>query len=202
MSFSFLNSVSSFFTTLLAILFAISIHEFGHALLAYLNGDPTAKNMGRLTINPVRHIDPIGMLMMFLIKFGWAKPVQVNPNNFRNYKIGNITVSLAGIFMNIISAIIFANMIRFTNSQIVYDILISLVMYNIAFASFNILPFPPLDGWNLIATFLPYQTRYRMSQYSRYIFAGFAILMFTGAFSLILSPVYAFFTAFVQLFIF
>ena len=108
MNFEFLNSVSSFLTSALAIFFAISIHEFGHAFVAHLNGDDTAKNAGRMTINPLSHIDIFGMIMMFVAKFGWAKPVPVNPNNYKNEKVGNITVSLAGIFMNLASAIIFA----------------------------------------------------------------------------------------------
>ncbi|WAW14037.1 site-2 protease family protein [Peptostreptococcus equinus] len=198
MNLSFLNSISSFLVTLLAILFSLSIHEFGHAFVANLNGDPTAKNLGRMTINPIKHIDAIGMLMMFIIRFGWAKPVPVNTYNFKNYKIGNITVSLAGIFMNLLSAVIFANILQHIDSQLANDILMNLVIYNIAFASFNILPLPPLDGWNLIATFLPARTIDLLNQYSRYVFIVFVIMMFTNTFSLILNPIYFTFTRLVE----
>lgn len=200
MSFEFLNSVSTFLTTMLAILFAISIHEFGHAYVAYLNGDSTAKNMGRMTINPLSHIDIFGMLMMFLVRFGWAKPVPVNPYNYKNEKIGNITVSLAGITFNLISAVVFA--VMYKNIQVYYirDILVSMIVYNVGFAAFNILPLPPLDGWSLVSTFLPKETVYKVYQYSRYTFILFIILMMTGKISLILSPIYSFFLKIVTFF--
>lgn len=165
---NFLNSISSFLTSALAILFAISIHEFGHAYVAHLNGDDTAKNMGRMTINPIDHIDPFGMLMMFLIHFGWAKPVPVNPYNYRNLRLGNITVSLAGIAFNLVSAIVFAIMSRFITSPLFSDIFVAMITYNIGFAAFNILPIPPLDGWNVLATFLPARIVEKMYAYSNY----------------------------------
>ena len=92
--------------SLVGIAMAISIHEFGHAYSAHLLGDDTAKAYGRMTLNPVRHVDPIGLLAMFILKIGWAKPVPVNPNNFKNYKIGNLIVSLAGVFCNVLTAIL------------------------------------------------------------------------------------------------
>lgn len=201
MSFEFLNSVSDFLITLLAILFAISVHEFGHAFVAHLNGDNTAKNAGRMTINPINHIDPFGMLMMFLVRFGWAKPVPVNPNNYKNEKIGNITVSLAGIVFNLLSAIIFALVNKYVAIASIKAVSYALVMYNIGFAAFNILPIPPLDGWNLIATFLPRETVYKVYEYSRYTTIIFIILIMTNAFSYILNPIYMFFYRIVMLFL-
>lgn len=201
MSFEFLNSVSDFLITLLAILFAISVHEFGHAFVAHLNGDDTAKNQGRMTINPINHIDPFGMLMMFLVHFGWAKPVPVNPQNYRNQKQGNITVSLAGIVFNLISAIIFALINKYVAIESINAITYSLVIYNIGFAAFNILPIPPLDGWNLLATFLPRDIVYKVYEYSRYTTIIFIILIMTNAFSYILNPIYVFFYKIVMLFL-
>ncbi len=201
MSFEFLNSVSDFLITLLAILFAISIHEFGHAFVAHLNGDNTAKNAARMTINPINHIDPFGMLMMFLVRFGWAKPVPVNPNNYKNEKIGNITVSLAGIVFNLLSAIVFALVNKYVAMESIKAVSYALVMYNIGFAAFNILPIPPLDGWNLIATFLPRETVYKVYEYSRYTTIIFIILIMTNAFSYILNPIYMFFYRIVMLFL-
>lgn len=201
MSFDFLNSVSDFLISLLAILFAISIHEFGHAFVAHLNGDDTAKNAGRMTINPVNHIDPFGMIMMFLVHFGWAKPVPVNPYNFKNEKIGNITVSFAGIFFNLISAIVFALINKYVPMVSIKAVTYSLVMYNIGFASFNILPIPPLDGWNIIATFLPRETVNKIYEYSRYTTILFIVLIMTNAFSFILNPIYGFFYRIVMLFL-
>lgn len=192
MSLEFLNSTSNFLITALAILFAISIHEFGHAFVAYLNGDPTAKNAGRMTINPISHIDVFGILMMFLIHFGWAKPVPVNEYNYKNRRIGNITVSLAGITFNIVSAILFALLNKYIDNDLARRITLELVIYNIGFAAFNILPIPPLDGWSLISTFLPDRIVYKAYQYSNYTIILFMLLMVTGAFQYILTPVYTF----------
>lgn len=197
LSLNFLNSVSDFLIAAFSILFSISIHEFGHAFVAYLNGDDTAKNMGRMTINPLSHLDIVGMIMMFLVRFGWAKPVPVNPYNYRNEKIGNITVSLAGIFFNLLSAVVFANIFNFFDNNIVRMITQSLVIYNIGFASFNILPLPPLDGWSFISTFLPSDIVYKIYQYSNYMFLVFIVLMMTNLFSIILSPIYNIFSSLV-----
>ena len=92
--------------TLPAIVIAFTLHEWGHAYSAYRMGDPTARNLGRMTLNPLAHIDPIGFLMMVVVGFGWAKPVPVNPNNYRNYRAGELVVSLAGVTVNLILAII------------------------------------------------------------------------------------------------
>lgn len=210
MNFSFLNSIPEFFSTILGILFAISIHEFGHAFVAHLNGDDTARRAGRMNINPMSHIDPFGMLMMFLVHFGWAKPVPVNPYNYRNEKIGNISVSLAGIVFNLISAFIFVMIYKFSNEWAILGfidqetmlmITRSLVMYNVGFAAFNILPIPPLDGWSLISTFLPRETVYKVYEYSRYTFLLFIILMMTNILNVILNPIYTLFFNIVTIFV-
>lgn len=210
MNFSFLNSIPEFFSTILGILFAISIHEFGHAFVAHLNGDDTARRAGRMNINPMSHIDPFGMLMMFLVHFGWAKPVPVNPYNYRNEKIGNISVSLAGIVFNLISAFIFVMIYKFSNEWAILGfidqesmlmITRSLVMYNVGFAAFNILPIPPLDGWSLISTFLPRETVYKVYEYSRYTFLLFIILMMTNILNVILNPIYTLFFKIVTIFV-
>ncbi|MDY4561235.1 MAG: site-2 protease family protein [Peptostreptococcus porci] len=201
MNFEFLNSVSSFLTSALAIFFAISIHEFGHAFVAHLNGDDTAKNAGRMTINPLSHIDIFGMIMMFVAKFGWAKPVPVNPNNYKNEKVGNITVSLAGIFMNLASAIIFAMIYKYIGIYSLKMVCKSLIVYNIAFASFNILPIPPLDGWSFISTFLPDSVNYKLYEYTRYSFIILILLVMTNVLSFVLSPIYSFFSGIVSMFL-
>lgn len=201
LNFEFLNSVSTFLTTALAILFAISIHEFGHAFVAHLNGDDTAKNMGRMTINPLSHIDIFGMLMMFIARFGWAKPVPVNPYNYKNKKIGNITVSLAGIFFNLIFAVIFAVSYKFLELNSLRMVCESLIIYNIGFAAFNLLPIPPLDGWSFISTFLPESVNDRVYEYSRYSFIVLMLLIMTNSLSFILTPIYALFINFVYLFL-
>ena len=197
MNLSFLNSVPEFFSTILGILFAISIHEFGHAFVAYLNGDDTAKRAGRMNINPMSHIDPFGMLMMFLVHFGWAKPVPVNPYNYKNEKLGNITVSLAGITFNLISAFIFVMIYKYSSQ---WQIL-GFVDQESMLADFNILPIPPLDGWSLLSTFLPRELVYRAYEYSRYTFLLFVFLIMTNILGFILNPIYSAFFNLVTIFI-
>lgn len=163
--------------TLPILLIVITIHEFSHALVADRLGDPTPRLAGRLTLNPIAHIDPIGFLMLILIRFGWAKPVPINPYNFRNPRQGSLLVSLAGPASNFIFAWIIAVFYRtlpldysgLTASLLSYAIWISL-----ALGVFNLIPIPPLDGSHVLEFFLPphqYEIMYRLQQY------GFLILV-------------------------
>lgn len=143
-----------------ALLIALTIHEYAHARVAVWMGDNTPKMMGRLTLNPVAHLDPLGLIMLWLFKFGWAKPVPINPNNFDNWRKGTLLVALAGPASNVIMALIAA---------IVYSILVKLQLlssgiamvlsftysYNIIFAVFNLIPLPPLDGSKVLMNLLP-----------------------------------------------
>ena len=98
-------------------LLAIIVHECAHGWVSDKLGDPTPRMSGRLTLNPLKHLDPLGLIMLIIARFGWAKPVPVNPNNFKNYKVGNLIVSLAGPAFNLLTAIIFANLMRFANIE-------------------------------------------------------------------------------------
>lgn len=156
---------------LIVIVVSLSFHEWGHAFMAHLMGDDTAKNMGRMTLNPVAHIDPMGMLMMLLFGFGWAKPVPVNPRNYKKFKLGEFLVSFAGIFINLVLALIAAaafsiifvvelekNVASATSPEMLigmvgtlipptlYQFLATLGVWNCALAIFNLLPVYPLDG--------------------------------------------------------
>ncbi len=154
---------------LIAIIFAIVSHEFAHAFVANKMGDPTAKLAGRLTLNPAKHLDPIGAICLVVFGFGWAKGVPINPNLFRNYKKGQILVSISGILTNLCLGVIFtflsviANL--FFNSEIlILQFLQALFMYsamlNYVLAVFNILPIYPLDGFSLLEAFLPYENKF------------------------------------------
>ena len=180
-------------TMLPGILIALTFHEFAHGLAAYAMGDDTAKNAGRLSLDPMKHIDPIGFIMLFIMRFGWAKPVPINENNFRHERLGLFFVSIAGITMNLILALIF-QLILFFTADIVQlsayvDVMRGIVWINIMLAAFNLLPIPPLDGSKIIYTFLPKNLRFTFYRYESYGSIILIILLLTGGISLLLNPV-------------
>ncbi len=148
---------------LIALIISLTFHEFSHALVAYYFGDETAKRAGRLTLNPIPHIDPIGTLLIPLVAalssvplLGWAKPVPVNPYNLRPAKWADLAVSLAGPFSNVFLAVVFGFVLKFAlmaglaEGNLLVSLLFSLVMINVVLAVFNLLPLPPLDGAKLV----------------------------------------------------
>lgn len=153
---------------IIILLFSIVIHEVSHGAVANFLGDPTAKYAGRLTLNPIKHLDPIGSvilpLLLILIKspvlFGWAKPVPINPYNFRDQKYGPAKTALAGPAANLTLALIFGLVLRFfpvlTASPGLAFMFSYIVYINLLLAIFNLLPIPPLDGSHILYTFLPY----------------------------------------------
>lgn len=173
-----IDRLQGFLYILPAFIIALSVHEWAHAYTAYRAGDMTAYSMGRMTLNPLKHIDPIGLLMVAIVGFGWAKGVPVNPRNFRNPKKDNIMVSLAGIIANISLALVsvlvmdavfkisglsdlhlkaaWSYIFVFDNkiANILMYFMSSFVMINIALAVFNLLPIPPLDGSHLLEGFI------------------------------------------------
>lgn len=187
-------TVVTFIFVLVILLFSVIIHELAHGSVAYSLGDPTAKYAGRLTLNPLKHLDPIGsiflpiLLLILAIKtgnwiiVGWAKPVPVNPYNFKDKKYGNIKVSLAGPLTNIALAIFFGLIIRFIPLEIHnlftknnFNILDFVVYINIILAIFNLIPIPPLDGSWILFSVLPERFQNIKVFLRQY---GFAILMF------------------------
>ncbi len=149
--------------TLIILLFSIIIHEISHGTIAYYMGDPTAKMAGRLTLNPLKHLDPIGsvLLPLFLLilglpVIGWAKPVPINPAYFRDKRWGELKVSLAGPLSNVVLALIFGLMAKFIPlSSGFMTIAAIIVFYNFALAIFNLIPIPPLDGSHILFSVLP-----------------------------------------------
>lgn len=176
-----------------AIIVAMTFHEFAHAYVAYLMGDETAKQEGRLTLNPVKHVDIIGMVTLLFAGFGWAKPVPVNESRFRNRKLGVFLVSIAGVVMNIFIAILSAMLLFKTSESVqssVYDeLLLGMISVNIAFAAFNLLPIPPLDGSKLVASVLPSEARYTLYRYERYGMILMLLLIYTEVIDVLLNPV-------------
>ena len=171
---AFVTVFSTFLATVgIALLVAITVHEFSHAAVAYSLGDPTAKRLGRLSLNPIRHLDPVGTIMLMLVGFGWGKPVPVNPYNLRNgVRRGMSIVSMAGPIANLVTAAIFAIPVRiglvswhspfaFAGLQnqglasLFADLLGFVIFFNIVLAVFNLIPLSPLDGSKVAIGFLP-----------------------------------------------
>ncbi len=188
------------------LMLALSMHEFAHGYAAYKMGDNTAKYSGRLSLNPLSHLDPIGTLCLFLFRFGWAKPVPINPYNFRNRRLGIITVSLAGPLMNFVLAllcnIIINLMVRFAPPGQITNFLYMVVVYaadlNVGLMCFNLIPIPPLDGSKVLLELLPYRYRdffYQIERYSSFILMA---LLFTN----VLSPVLGTMRSFVNMIIY
>lgn len=170
---------------------ASPIHECAHAFVAYKQGDPTAKNLGRLTLNPLKHIDPIGGLMILLLGFGYAKPVPINMNNFEHPKRGMALSALAGPVSNLILAFLFMLISSILNIflwNVSFWIYLYLFFYyciiiNLNLAVFNLLPIPPLDGSRIVNSVLPDRIYYKLMDYERIIQMLLFVLLFTGVLS-------------------
>lgn len=179
-----------------AVFIGFSFHEYGHALVAYMMGDNTAKNTGRLTLDPMAHVDPMGLLMLILFKFGWAKPVPINPSNFKKRKQGITLVSLAGPFMNFLIAIVtlLIYVLLFfklgLESIVLNRVIINIYFINIGLGVFNLIPLPPLDGSKILAGILPSKVEYRFYKYEQYSYLLLLILIFTNTIDYILNPMF------------
>ncbi|SFA77103.1 site-2 protease family protein [Selenomonas ruminantium] len=180
------------------LLIAMVIHEYAHAQVAVWLGDFTPRLMGRLTLNPKAHVDPIGMLMLFLVHFGWAKPVMINPRNFKNPKRDDILVSLAGPMANFVTAFLalVALLVYWrvggdmtAGVSMVFQMIIE---FNIGFGIFNLIPLPPLDGSHVLMQLLPRDMAYKLAELERYSFLILIVLLMTPVLSMILIPCRAF----------
>lgn len=182
-------------TMIPAIIIAISFHEFAHAYVAYKMGDNTALQYGRMTLNPISHIDYLGFAMLLIGGFGWAKPVPINENNFKNRKVSVFLVSIAGIIMNIIIAIFsLAFLAYFGKNNIsisdeLFTIILNIAVINISFATFNLLPIPPLDGSKIILSIFSDKFRYNFYKYENYGFLIMVFLLVIDTIDFILNPV-------------
>lgn len=177
--------------SVIALLVGLTFHEFSHALVADQLGDPGPRRMGRLTLNPIPHIDPLGALMLIIARFGWAKPVMVNPAALRNGPRGMAMVAAAGPIANIVVAVAFAVVFRVLDQtglggDFLRNVVLLVVAINVILAIFNLLPIPPLDGYNAALSLLPPRQAWALRRYSQY---GIFILLGLVLLTYIDSPI-------------
>jgi len=198
--------------TVFCVLISLTIHEFSHGFMAYLRGDKTAKNTGRLSLNPIQHLDPIGALCLFLFGFGWAKPVMVHPQNFKRktIKLDMVLTALAGPLSNfllaflsvfaVVAIVTFSDGIFLLNGGIAYysevvgkytlltiEILMSLATMNLGLGIFNLIPIPPLDGSKVLNAVLPTRIYFQIMEYERYGFIALIVLINLPPFKMLLG---------------
>ncbi len=179
---------------IIAVLAALTIHEYAHGWVAYKLGDPTAKHEGRLTLNPIAHLDPLGTLMFLFVRFGWGKPVPVNPRYFKHYRRDSALVALAGPASNLLLAFAVFALYLFVAPRgtqflavpdsgplpsFFFSILTTSILINLGLMAFNLLPIAPLDGSKILAAFIPlkYEDQYeQLMRYGAYILLGLLIL--------------------------
>lgn len=189
-----------FFAWAVALVIAISVHEFAHAAMATYLGDPTAKLQGRLTLNPLKHLDPWGTLLLLFAGFGWGKPVPFNPYNLRDQRVGPALVSMAGPGANLVMVVIFSLILKHLYpltglgvENALYQFLYVLILINAVLMTFNLIPIPPLDGSKLLFAVLPASlenVKYFLEKWGFIILIGlifFAGGLFSRLFYLIIS---------------
>lgn len=179
---------------LFIIFLILPLHEWAHGFVAYKLGDPTAKNSGRLTLNPMASFDPFGALFLLLFGFGWAKPVPVDTRYFKNPKRGMAITAFAGPLSNLIAALagalIYVGILvatKFNAPALISLFFSNYIVINVSLAVFNLLPIPPLDGSKILGAFLPSRIMYQYYRYENIIMMGLFLLLFTGALDVPLS---------------
>ena len=202
------SALVEFLFYLIAILLSLSLHEAAHGFVADKCGDPTAKNFGRITLNPMKHIDPFGFICMMIAGFGWAKPVPVTSRNLNKPRRDMALISLAGPISNLLLATLFVAIFRFTYMPLArlivnyslsgdafmymltsgaQQFMVIMITMNITLAIFNLLPIPPLDGSKLLYMILPPRAYYKIAPYERYIYIILIVLLATGVITPVIS---------------
>lgn len=199
-----MDSITNIIIMAPPLLLALTLHEYAHGYIAYRLGDPTAYNAGRLTLNPLSHLDPLGTIAFFFIKFGWAKPVPVNPNYFKNPRKDMLWVALAGPVTNLLLAVASAILLKVLAALAttlpysamleailvpLYRMILASVWINLVLCIFNFLPIPPLDGSRIVTGLLPEHMAQTYASFERYGFIVILILAFTGVLGSVISPI-------------
>jgi Zn-dependent protease len=180
----------------LTLIIAFTVHEFAHAYTAYKFGDPTAQKQGRLTLNPMHHLDPLGTILIFVSGFGWARPVPVNRHYFKNPRAAGVLVSIMGPLSNLIMAFLGYGILYFlvTTSSVasvptfILDFLKVFYWLNLLLMVFNLLPLPPLDGYRIIEDIVSPSLRAKLTQYEQYSYLVFLIIFLTPLDSYTITP--------------
>ena len=198
------SGIFSLILSIPAVLLAITVHEFGHAFSAYKLGDDTPLRQGRLSLNPLDHIDPLGIAMLLFVHIGWGKPVQIDPRNYnRNISVekADAIVSFAGPLMNfiiaIVVALIYCAIFKFAGvaflasniGMIIMLILADCITMNIGLGVFNLIPLPPLDGSKIFLPILPYNAKTWFMQYEQVFYIIFLVIWITGIAGRLISPI-------------
>ncbi|NLK21730.1 MAG: site-2 protease family protein [Epulopiscium sp.] len=191
------NPILDILIKLPGILCGLTFHEFTHGIIAHFFGDLTPKKEGRLTLNPIPHVDPIGLILLLFMNFGWARPIHTNPSNFKNKKKAMILVSLGGPIANLFVAAIFAIILKLMNiyhiNAIQYNWAFEMVNYgimiNIVLGIFNLVPIPPLDGSKILFNIIPPRTYFKIIQYEYILQMLLIILLLTGIIPMLINPV-------------
>lgn len=188
------QSISQIIVLVIAVILAMSVHEMAHGLVSYWFGDPTAKRQGRLSLNPLKHIDWMGLLCLLLFGFGWAKPVPVDPGYYKDPKTGMIWTAFAGPVANFLLAFVcvflYYLLLRFflafalgTVGGFIESVFASTALISTGFGIFNLIPIPPLDGSKILFAFLPDREYYRFTQGSPWMYLVFLALLYSGIIS-------------------
>ena len=200
-----LEGLINFLYCLPALLLSLSIHEFGHAIVAYKLGDKSQENLGRLTLSPFAHIDPLGFVCIALFGFGWGKPVMVDDRNFEKRGKGNMLVALAGPAFNLLLALLITLLTKLLMVTGIYNVLgehgnigeiaaviiLYTIQFNVVFAIFNLIPIPPFDGSKILYYFLPYNLKKWMDKIYKYSFLLLIILLVTPLVDILVMPAYS-----------
>ena len=195
--FDFQSIIANLPYTLVTLAIAFTAHEFAHAYAAYKFGDMTAKNQGRLSLDPLRHIDPFGAIFIILVGFGWAKPVPVNRFFLKNPRMNSIIVSIVGPLSNLVLAFIGVLLVYIMGitgiginlPNFIYTFFNIFIHLNVVLFVFNLLPFPPLDGYRIIEDLVPADVRPKMTQYEQYGALIFLILVITPLGNYTIDPI-------------
>ena len=178
-----------FVLVVLALVLSITIHEFAHAYVATKLGDNTAKDLGRVSLNPLAHLDPIGTLMLVFVGFGWGKPVPFNPYALKNPKVDSALISVAGPISNFILAIILAVIAKFVNPDGIFFAFIYLtIFYNLILGIFNLIPLHPLDGFKVVYGILPQNLAWQWQQTEQYGIYVLMLLVLTRSTGTFITP--------------